>query len=455
MAEAEDEGVDKLPPHALVTVVGLVNSKQYNDCEGQVCAYFPDKQRYKIVLDDSVKVLSVKRQNLVKREGICRFCFDEGDGATLLSPCKCSGSVKYIHRECLLAFQRSIILSQETHPSFWEDDPRMRICSICKTEFTCRQPTRREIMLSFTGEEVQKLVQIGSLIISTEENSQHMEKAYHAHPNHRGMNSCLHWIRGVFAITECAEEEVRAVNIVRNLEECPRARVCLFEAFKQNVSGKYLKYVHFIGGPCPQERYDPTCLVRVPRNMLAQFNFQCDHHILTTKAAGDIDVLSGPFTHMISEIDRVSKESEMVLPVHVFWGEAVWTRTQFLGEVARGDWGLCGMNSLDAFPGEEHFKTVWAQLWKDQRPIVTPKNDMKDHYDRERQKNEEVFDRSLRRQQEQRQRADEVAREMSVAEEELASMEETDGEDSSFEEEIEEEENINAPFEIQDEETSV
>jgi len=333
--------------------------------------------------------------------------------------------VKYIHAECLLKWQRSIILSQSTHPLFWEDDPRMRVCSICKTEFTCRQPTRKEIMLSFTGSEVQKLVQIGSLITSTEENSNHMEKAYHAHPELRGMTSCLHWIRGTFAITECADEEVRAVNIVRALPECPGPRLELFEYFKQNVPGNYVKYTHFIGGPCPQDDYVPTLLVCVPRNILQNFNLgHIDHQRLTSANAENFDVLSGPFRDMIKEVDRVSTELKMMMPVHVFWGEAVWTRTQFLGEIARGDWGLCGMNYQDAFPVNDEFSTVWAQLWKDQRPIVTPQNEMKDYHDRERRKTEESLDRSLRRQAEraeQRQAADADAREMSIVEEEMFS----------------------------------
>lgn len=317
-------------------------------------------------------------------------------------------------------------------------------------------------MLSFTGSEVQKLVQIGSLIISTEENSNHMEKAYHAHPELRGMYTCLHWIRGAFAITECADEEVRAVNIVRALPECPGPRVELFEYFKQNVSGEYLTYTHFIGGPCPQEDYVPTILVRVPRNILQKFNLEnTPHKRLTASADGEFDVLSGSYRPMIKEINRVALELKMTLPVHIFWGEAVWTRTQFLGEIARGDWGLCGMNSLDAFPKEDAFGSVWTQLWKDQRPIVTPQNEMKDYHDRERRKTEESLDRSLRRQAQQRQRADAEAREMSVVEEEMALSglmmeEESSDDDSSFEEDLGEEIQIlDETIETQEDETSV
>lgn len=34
-------------------------------------------------------------------ERICRICLDSGECPTLLSPCTCTGSVKYVHEQCL------------------------------------------------------------------------------------------------------------------------------------------------------------------------------------------------------------------------------------------------------------------------------------------------------------------------------------------------------------------
>ena len=60
-------------------------------------------------------------------------------------------------------------------------------------------------------------------------------------------------------------------------------------------------------------------------------------------------------------------------PLKVFWGEARWQRTQLLGELARGDWGLC-----HAKPGDlrEPAQALWPQLIRDQRPIVAPQSEM-------------------------------------------------------------------------------
>ena len=37
-----------------------------------------------------------------------------------------------------------------------------------------------------------------------------------------------------------------------------------------------------------------------------------------------------------------------VVPVHLYWGTATWSRTQLLGEIARGNWGMCRAASVDA-----------------------------------------------------------------------------------------------------------
>ena len=58
-------------------------------------------------------------------EKICRFCFDgPEDSNPLISPCDCKGGQKYIHLSCLRQWQRMVLMSQPTHPDFWEEDER-------------------------------------------------------------------------------------------------------------------------------------------------------------------------------------------------------------------------------------------------------------------------------------------------------------------------------------------
>jgi len=285
-------------------------------------------------------------------------------------------------------------------------------------------------MMSFTGREVQKLVKIGSLIVSTEENSVLMEKTYRAHPLIAGVYSCLHWIRGAFAIFNTDDDDVKAVNVTRyitsNISELPEKKRNDFQlcTLNQGYSCVYLNFHHFIGGPCPQET-GPVGLVRIPRQHVGEFQFSDEIKVISSNEQDDSDVYAGPFRYMVSELERVSMQLQKNFFVHIFWGEAIWTRTQFLGEIARGDWGLCGMNCNDAFPPGNAFNAVWHQLWRDQRPIVTPSNEMKDYHDRERKRQEEDIDRELRRRARVLQRAEaaarEYARDMSEDEEEESS----------------------------------
>lgn len=74
---------------------------------------------------------------------ICRLCWSEADdgwGGDLLSPCRCSGSLQFIHRRCLLDWQRTLrsqgLGRRATH------------CELCKTQYTVpetgsRWPRRR------------------------------------------------------------------------------------------------------------------------------------------------------------------------------------------------------------------------------------------------------------------------------------------------------------------------
>lgn len=38
---------------------------------------------------------------------VCRICYGNEEEERLLAPCKCSGSVQYIHESCLLTWLRS------------------------------------------------------------------------------------------------------------------------------------------------------------------------------------------------------------------------------------------------------------------------------------------------------------------------------------------------------------
>ena len=54
----------------------------------------------------------------------CKFCLSEDDKNNLISPCLCSGNIKYVHRECLNNWRGS----NANNNKFYE-------CEICKNKF--------------------------------------------------------------------------------------------------------------------------------------------------------------------------------------------------------------------------------------------------------------------------------------------------------------------------------
>jgi len=83
-----------------------------------------------------------------ENEQLCRYCFDGPEDEPLISPCDCRGDQKYVHISCLRRWQRMVLVSQPTHPAFYERDPRHYKCNVCNGLFTCEPPTRLELMAS-------------------------------------------------------------------------------------------------------------------------------------------------------------------------------------------------------------------------------------------------------------------------------------------------------------------
>ena len=82
---------------------------------------------------EDVKSPLTPRLGAVSSERICRICFEAGTIENpLISPCECSGSMKYIHEECL----KKWICSRTR-------DPKTFNCDVCK------HPLRMEINVKF------------------------------------------------------------------------------------------------------------------------------------------------------------------------------------------------------------------------------------------------------------------------------------------------------------------
>eukprot|EP00210_Caulerpa_lentillifera_P008797 g8393.t1 len=81
-----------------------------------------------------IEPLSVVKDQNDDDECLCRFCWqaeDDDRGGELLAPCRCSGSVKYIHRRCLGAWQRTQRSQGALRKSYR--------CDICKERYRVRR----------------------------------------------------------------------------------------------------------------------------------------------------------------------------------------------------------------------------------------------------------------------------------------------------------------------------
>ena len=57
-------------------------------------------------------------------EEVCKFCLEGDENEKLITPCKCNGSVKYIHKSCLLK---------------WFDTGKKKNCPICKYDIKYKE----------------------------------------------------------------------------------------------------------------------------------------------------------------------------------------------------------------------------------------------------------------------------------------------------------------------------
>eukprot|EP00927_Polykrikos_kofoidii_P071956 TRINITY_DN68135_c0_g1_i1.p1 TRINITY_DN68135_c0_g1~~TRINITY_DN68135_c0_g1_i1.p1 ORF type:complete len:754 (+),score=150.76 TRINITY_DN68135_c0_g1_i1:214-2475(+) len=161
------------------------------------------------------------RQKDTERETeiICRYCFDGADAGELIAPCKCAGGQRWVHLSCLRRWQRGILVSQPTHPDSYDDDVRHCICGVCKTPFSCKPPTRFELMQTFTGGELAALVEEGCLIGTHSSFTAELQRQMGRLPEHlQDVVGDSHWINGVFFIHRVIEDRASGMQL-RILDE--------------------------------------------------------------------------------------------------------------------------------------------------------------------------------------------------------------------------------------------
>lgn len=135
---------------------------------------------------------------------VCRYCLsddsDAGDGE-LIAPCGCKGGQRWVHAACLVQWQRAVLVTQPTHPAFYEDDVRQSVCQVCRERFEPPPPDRAVLMASFTGPEIARLLATGCLIATERATSGEMEAEWSGASEEERL-SLAHWLRAVYVIVK-------------------------------------------------------------------------------------------------------------------------------------------------------------------------------------------------------------------------------------------------------------
>lgn len=224
--------------------------------------------------------------------------------------------------------------------------------------------------------------------------------------------------------TNCGNDHVVAVNLTRVTEDPPNpqevhealARVCA-----RYKGAATVEITHFLGGPCDEDdimacivlggggqgwsviKDLETALELAHSRAVKRFDAQGDIaggqtvKLVGLRAAPELNDEVGIALRYVETSGRWlvrlrNGEGKQLKPanleplegahgrVFVIWGDARWSRAQLLGEIAKGDWGLCRGNIGDL---TTHPTGRWQNMQG--RPAFAPITEMTESYMREAQ----------------------------------------------------------------------
>jgi hypothetical protein len=166
----------------------------------------------------------------MEEERFCRFCFENesAEDNPLISPCHCTGTQKYVHKECLNSWQSTLLLSSAAASGNPTRTPERRhvTCSTCGEPFLgVSPPTRLSLVEAHCDPDLVQSLHTGSLLVTSQIKS---ERRLPERSNIPPLLAALfelkssHWRYGVYLIFHfhklddgSGEEPVLAINLTR------------------------------------------------------------------------------------------------------------------------------------------------------------------------------------------------------------------------------------------------
>jgi len=228
-------------------------------------------------------------------------------------------------------------------------------------------------------------IKMGKLLITTQFQSKQLKKQNKKMERQNTWH--YNWINGIQIIiqvekkyrfknfnskkVEVKEPIVRALGVHRQLKASPRNFTKYFPEKKR----KFIKIRHLIGGPCPTF-YGPYMLIFLSKSAIRCFNLTSRYKILFKKDGHQV-ILSF-MKNTWNELCKKAEKYKKIIDVFIIYGEAGWTYTQILSELAIGFWGICSMKIGDIFSRSSKMCTLkWKEIWNNRCPKISNDNEMK------------------------------------------------------------------------------
>ena len=134
------------------------------------------------------------------------------DTGALVAPCACRGSGQFVHLACLRQWQKSVLLTQSTHPLY---QTRIdEVCNVCRAPYDTRVmaeagfKSRRQCFLEYTGGEIAQMMRPGSFIVSSRQKSDANCEYLEEHPEIaeqiKHFTNAVYWVTRVTQVWPAA-----------------------------------------------------------------------------------------------------------------------------------------------------------------------------------------------------------------------------------------------------------
>eukprot|EP01062_Namystynia_karyoxenos_P020126 TRINITY_DN17612_c0_g1_i1.p1 TRINITY_DN17612_c0_g1~~TRINITY_DN17612_c0_g1_i1.p1 ORF type:complete len:426 (+),score=135.55 TRINITY_DN17612_c0_g1_i1:90-1280(+) len=349
----------------------------------------------------------------------CRICLDIEAPETMVSPCQCTGTHRWVHPRCLRQWQRTVQIYASTQPQAAAQEQRHALCSVCSTPFTMLPESRADLLAGLAALDPAALGS-GTLLVASSHNSSAATAPLRLPAGvPRVLRLWLeikraHWARSVYLLYDVApsetadgDDQLLGINLTRTMmgdEEGEAAYAALRALAGRNcrLLDRRLAdgaYSIFNGGPVAPRQWIALCAL--PGSAIARLpQGEGLDVICGPSAGGDTVLVIGPVAAVLE-----------LQPTHAsfFSGHAVWGRTQLLGECARGSWGVCSARAEDALPpqagaaagaarsaaasgGAARYQPperLYESVIASGRPAFAPRNEVRDAYEAAGRRREE------------------------------------------------------------------